>query len=101
MATRKVTITVSLSPRWRTRRPCAIPERQARVAPLVRQPTTAVVPLVRIDGTNVGRLLAASGTADIVDAHVAICARRADQHVATTDPDDLQPLDPRLKLIVV
>jgi hypothetical protein len=60
------------------------PARQARLARLVRQPTTDVVALDRVDATNVGRLLAASATADIVDAHVVICARRARQHVATS-----------------
>jgi len=77
------------------------PDRQVRLARLVRQPTTVVVPLGRVDATNVGRLLAASGTSDIVDAHVVICARRADQHVATSDPDDLRVLDPTLRLVLV
>jgi hypothetical protein len=36
---------------------------------------TDVVELGRVDATNVGRLLAASGTSDVADAHVAICAR--------------------------
>ena len=44
---------------------------------LVRQPTTDVTSLDRVDATSVGRLLAASGTSDIADAHVVICARRA------------------------
>lgn len=48
------------------------PERHARLSRLVRQPTTDVVPLDRVDAVNVGRLLAASGTSDIVDAHVVI-----------------------------
>lgn len=48
-----------------------------------------------------GRLLAASGTADIADAHVVICARRADQPVVTADPDDLHRLDPALRLIAL
>ena len=52
------------------------PDRQPRLARLVRQPTTDVIDLGRVDATNVGRLLAASGTSDIVDAHVVICARR-------------------------
>ncbi|HEX6236232.1 MAG TPA: hypothetical protein VFZ68_03510, partial [Acidimicrobiales bacterium] len=65
------------------------PERQVRLARLVRQPTTDVVPLDRVDATNVGRLLAASRTADVVDAHVILCARRAHQRVVTSDPDDL------------
>lgn len=75
------------------------PERQARLARLIRQPTTDVVPLDRVDGTNVGRLLAASDTRDIVDAHVVICARRRGQQVATSDPDDLRLLDPDLRLV--
>jgi hypothetical protein len=41
----------------------------------------------------VGRLLAASGTADIVDAHVVVCARRAGQRIVTSDPEDLRVLD--------
>jgi len=77
------------------------PERQARLARLTRQPTTDVVPLDRVDATSVGRLLAASATADIVDAHVVICARRAQQQVATSDPDDLRRLDPRISLVTV
>lgn len=77
------------------------PERQARLARLVRQPGTSVVPLDRVDATNVGRLLAASGTSDIADAHVVVCARRAAQRVVTSDPDDLRRLDPDLGLIAL
>lgn len=77
------------------------PQRQARLARLVRQPTTDVIPLDRVDATNVGRLLSASATADIVDAHVVICARRAGQQVVTSDPDDLRRLDPRIGLVIV
>ena len=62
------------------------PQRQARLARLLRQPTTDVIPLDRVDATNVGRLLAASGTSDVVDAHVVICARRARQQAVTSDP---------------
>src|SRR5436309_12604199 len=77
------------------------PDRQARLARLVRQPTTDVVALGRVDATSVGRLLAASGTADIVDAHVVVCTRRAAQQVATSDPDDLLVLDPDLRVVRV
>jgi len=77
------------------------PERQVRLARLVRQPTTDVVPLDRVDAMNVGRLLAASATADIVDAHVVICARRAQQRILTSDPDDLRTLDPRIDLVIL
>lgn len=77
------------------------PEWQARLARLVRQPTTTVVPLDRVDASNVGRLLAASGTTDIVDAHVVVCGRRGGQRVVTTDPGDLRILDPQVQLVEV
>ena len=77
------------------------PERQVRLVRLVRQPTTDVADLDRVDATQVGRLLAASGTADVVDAHVVVCANRAGQRVVTSDPDDLARLDPRLGLLIV
>jgi hypothetical protein len=77
------------------------PERQARLSRLIRQPGTDVVDLGRVDATHIGRLLAASGTADITDAHVVICARRAGQPVVTSDPGDLHQLDPALQLIAL
>ncbi len=77
------------------------PDRQARLSRLIRQPTTEVVSLDRVDATNVGRLLAASGTSDIADAHVVVCARRADQPVVTSDPGDLRQLDSALRLITL
>ena len=77
------------------------PARQARLARLLRQPRTQVVPLDRVDATQVGRLLAVSGTTDIADAHVVVCARRAGTRVVTSAPDDLRALDPALDLVVV
>lgn len=63
--------------------------------------TSDLVPLDRVDAVNVGRLLAASGTSDVVDAHVVVCSRRSRQRVVTSDPDDLALLDRTLELIVV
>lgn len=77
------------------------PARQARLARLVRQPTTDVIALDRTDATGVGRLLAASGTTDIADAHVVLCARRTGQAVVTSDPQDLHALDATLTLIAL
>ena len=77
------------------------PSRQARLARLVRQPTTDIVPLNGPDATAVGVLLAATRTSDIVDAHVVICARRAQQVIVTSDPSDLARLDPAARLVVV
>jgi hypothetical protein len=77
------------------------PERQVRLARLLRRPTTDIVGLDRVDATSVGRLLAASGTSDVVDAHVVICALRSRQSIVTSDPDDLTRLDPAAQLIVL
>ena len=77
------------------------PERQVRLSRLIRQPGTDVIDLGRVDATHVGRLLAASGTSDIVDAHVVICARRAGQPVVTSDPGDLRQLDPAVRLLAL
>lgn len=75
------------------------PQRQVNLARLLRQPTTDVVALNRRDAVLVGRMLARSGTADVIDAHVVLCARRAEQVVVTSDGDDLARLDPTLTLV--
>jgi hypothetical protein len=77
------------------------PARQARLARLIRQPTTDLIPLDGPDATSVGVLLAATRTADIADAHVVICARRAGQPIVTSDPADLHRLDPAASLVTV
>jgi hypothetical protein len=77
------------------------PERQARLSRLIRQPSSDLVPLDRVDAVHVGRLLEASGTSDVVDAHVVVCARRTAQRVVTSEPDGLRLLDPGIELIVV
>ena len=43
------------------------------------------------DGQRIGELLARAGTADVVDAHVALLAAPADV-VLTSDPDDIRAL---------
>lgn len=77
------------------------PSRQVRLMRLLRQPTSSTVPLDRASASSVGRLLAATETADIADAHVVVCARRARHAVATSDADDLRRLDPNLTLIEI
>jgi hypothetical protein len=73
----------------------------AGVSRLIRQPATDVIDFGLVDAASAGRLLAASGTADITDAHVVICARRARQPVVTSDPGGLHVLDPSLRLIAL
>ena len=77
------------------------PARQARLSRLIRQPEADLMSLNGPDATAVGLLLAATGCTDVVDAHVAVCARRAKQPVLTSDPDDLRRIDPSLRLIRV
>ncbi len=68
------------------------PARQARIVRLCRHPATDLVALDGLDASAVGLLLAESCTADIVDAHVVVCARRAGQAVVTSDPNDIARL---------
>jgi len=77
------------------------PAKQARLCRLIRQATTDLIALDGRDATAVGLLLARTGTADIVDAHVAICASRAGQAVVTSDARDLRRIAPELALIRV
>lgn len=77
------------------------PARQARLARLIRQPGTAVVPLDHRDALAVGALLAVSNTADVVDAHVVVCAQRSGRTVLSGDVEDLRRLDPSLRVVPV
>ncbi len=77
------------------------PARQARLSRLIRQAGTDVIPLDGPDATAVGLLLAQTRTADIVDAHVIVCARRAGQAIITSDPNDLRRLSADLTLVIV
>ncbi len=62
---------------------------------------TEVVPLDRSRAQAVGALLAQTGTSDITDAHVVICAQTSGYAVITSDPLDLKWLNPKLRVITV
>lgn len=76
--------------------------RQHAMTRLLATGGVGLVDLDRKHALAVGALLADSGTSDVVDAHVVVCARllRADV-VVTSDPDDLRSLDSALRLIEV
>jgi predicted nucleic acid-binding protein len=74
------------------------PARQARLSRLVRQPGADLVALDGPDASAVGLLLARTGTADVIDAHVVVCARRTGQAVVTSDAADLSRIAPDLHL---
>jgi hypothetical protein len=50
-----------------------------------------IEPLGTDDGRRIGELLALSGSADVVDAHVALITAHADL-VLTSDPGDIRTL---------
>lgn len=77
------------------------PARQVRLWRMMQNDLTEVVPLDALHAQAVGLLLAETGTSDIADAHVVVCARMAGFAVITSDPFDLRRLDPALRLIVV
>ena len=75
--------------------------RQARMARLLNADDTEVLAFDLEMAKAAGRLLAESGTADVVDASVVLCARLRGDRVVTSDPQDLLRLDPRLELIAL
>ena len=77
------------------------PARQARLSRLIRQADTDLVALNGPDATAVGLLLGETATADVVDAHVVICARRTRQIVVTSDPGDIGRIGPELRLLAI
>jgi len=79
---------------WRSPRP-------ARLAQLLKSSDVEIAILTPAAARVVGVMCGASGSADIVDVHVALCARERQHAVVTSDPDDMARVDPRLPLIRV
>lgn len=77
------------------------PRRQVPLVRLLRLPATEVVGLGEAEAWGVGMVLAGSGTADVVDAHVALVAQRLGAPVLTSDPDDLRAIDPSLDIVAI
>lgn len=73
--------------------------RQARLSRLVSSGLLDVRNLDLEEARAAGSLCGITGTADVVDASVALLARRHRAVVATSDPDDLRRLDADLPLI--
>jgi PIN domain. len=77
------------------------PARQVRLWRMIQHSETEVVPLDASHAQAVGVLLSQTGTSDVIDAHVVVCAQGADHAVITSDPLDLRRLDPKLRVIAV
>src|SRR5215471_1192627 len=72
--------------------------RQVRLATLVGDEKTEVVPLNRAWAESVGALCAQHGATDIVDAHVALVSAHARAKVLTTFAEDLRRLAPKFSI---
>jgi hypothetical protein len=68
--------------------------RQYPIHRLLRFSYVTVVPLDLTMALDLGALCADSGHTDVVDASVALCARRYRYLIVTSDPDDIRALDP-------
>lgn len=73
--------------------------RQTRLARLLSSGLLEVQDLDTPEARATGSLCGVTGTADIVDASVALLARRHRAAVVTSDPDDLRRLDAELQLV--
>ena len=74
--------------------------RQARVARLLGSGLLVVQALDKEEAQAAGVLCGQSGTRDVVDASVALLARRHGARVVTSDAADLHRIDPSLDLVV-
>jgi predicted nucleic acid-binding protein len=75
--------------------------KQARLARLLKSADVEIVTLTLSVARVIGVLCGRTGHADVVDVHVAVCARERNHAVVTSDPDDLQQVDPLLPLLRV
>jgi predicted nucleic acid-binding protein len=75
--------------------------RQARLARFLGASSVEVEPLDDESARAAGQLCGATGTSDVVDSSVALCARARACTVLTSDVDDLRRLDPRLRIVAV
>lgn len=75
--------------------------RQARIARFLTAPQVEIEVLDGYRAREAGQLCGITGTRDVIDASVVLCARARNHVVVTSDPDDLRRLDPKLELIEI
>jgi len=73
--------------------------RQARLASLLKNRDVEIVIMTLAVARTVGAMCAATGHHDVIDMHVALCARERQHAVVTSDMDDITRVDPSLPLI--
>jgi hypothetical protein len=75
--------------------------RQARLARLLGSTLVDVVPLDDASARAAGQLCGVTGTHDVIDASVVLCARKRGHGVLTSDAGDLERLDSSLRYVRV
>ncbi len=75
--------------------------RQVRLARFLSTEAIEIEVLDDLRARAAGQLCGVTGTADVIDASVVLCARARGHRIVTSDPNDLARLDPRVELIVV
>lgn len=73
--------------------------RQARLSRLLGAGVLAVESLDRAEAQAAGVLCGQAGTDDVIDASVALLARRNSAKVVTSDSADLLRIDPTLEIV--
>jgi ribosomal protein S8E len=73
--------------------------RQVRLARLLKSPDVEIAVMTLAVARAVGAICSASGHDDVIDVHVALCARERGHAVVTSDPGDIARVDARLPLI--
>ncbi len=72
--------------------------RQAELARLLGSRAVEIEALDDDRARAAGQLCGVTGTRDVIDASVVLCARRRGHGIVTSDPDDLRRLDSRVHL---
>ena len=75
--------------------------RQVRLVRLLKSRDIDIAIMTPNVARSVGLLCARTGHDDVIDVHVALCARERRHAVVTSDPDDLSRIDAGLRLIRV
>jgi predicted nucleic acid-binding protein len=73
--------------------------RQVRLARLLKSRDIDVAVMTPNVARSVGLMCARSGHNDVIDVHVALCARERSHAIVTSDPDDMLRIDPALPVI--
>lgn len=73
--------------------------RQVRLARLLKSQDIDIADMTPNVARSVGLMCARSGHDDVIDVHVALCARQRGHAIVTSDPGDMLRIDPALPVI--